>query len=265
MNPLEIYVRGWHDSAASTLAVVGDLTDDAWARPTDCPGWSVQDIVAHLAHLEHELATAEPSGLDPNGTTLSVNYTQSGVDARRAATPHELIDELAAAVTTRLAALEPLPEDPAAYPQTTPGGVQWTWETLLRNRCIDMWVHEQDIRRAIGRPGGLDSIGAQVTTLSFASAMGYILGKLVRPPAGTSVRWRVSGEMPFDNTIVVGADGRAKSAEGFPGRPDAELSMSTEVFNILAAGRRNPDQVEVAVAGNAELAASVLAAMTVTF
>lgn len=265
MNPLEIYVRGWRDSADSTLALLRDLTGADWSQPSDCPGWSVQDVAAHLAHLEHVLATNESGELDSKTSSISADYTQSGVEARRAATTHELIDEFAAAVATRSAALEPLPDDPNAYPSMTPGGVQWTWDTLLRNRCIDMWVHEQDIRRAVGRPGGLDSIGAQVTTHSFAAAMAYIVGKKVRPPAGTSVQWRVTGEVPFDSTVVVGDDGRAKPAKEFSGRPNVSLSMSTEVFNVLAAGRRSPDQVEVAVEGDTELAASTLAAMSLTF
>ena len=30
------------------LALLADLTPEEWARPTICPGWSVQDIAAHL-------------------------------------------------------------------------------------------------------------------------------------------------------------------------------------------------------------------------
>jgi hypothetical protein len=40
--------------------------------------------------------------------------------------------------------------------------------------------------------------------------------------------------------------------------------MSREAFVVLAGGRRTPEQVEVAVSGDADLATRVLAAMAVT-
>ncbi len=36
----------------SILELCADLTEDEWKRPTGCPGWSVQDNVAHLVDYE---------------------------------------------------------------------------------------------------------------------------------------------------------------------------------------------------------------------
>ena len=33
---------------AALLAELAKLTDDDWARPTECAGWSVRDMVGHL-------------------------------------------------------------------------------------------------------------------------------------------------------------------------------------------------------------------------
>ena len=80
---------------------------------------------------------------------------------------------------------------------------------LLQNRAIDVWVHEQDIRRATNRPGGLDSTGARVTAVTFAAAMAYVLGKRVAPAAGMQVVWEITGPSGFTVSLRVGEDGRA--------------------------------------------------------
>lgn len=264
MNPLEASVNAWDDSAQSVLVLLADLTEPEWSRPTDCPDWTVKDVAAHLAHLEHELAAGAPTAPDPSAKIVTSSFTEAGVQARRGHTTDALMTELRAAVTARAADLADLPADPHSLASPTPGGVAWSWDTLLRNRAIDVWVHEQDIRRATDRPGSLGSPGAWLTTLSFKSAMGYVVGKKVQPPAGTSIGWHVTGEVPFDLTVAVGDDGRATATASID-EPTVLLTMSSEDFAVLGAGRRMPDQLDITVAGDSALAQSVLAAMTLTF
>ncbi|MGA8986948.1 maleylpyruvate isomerase family mycothiol-dependent enzyme [Aeromicrobium sp.] len=264
MSLLETYVRGWHESVDSILALAAELDDADWAQPTDCPTWTVKDVLAHVAHLETELSRSEAGSHEPTGAREIVSsYTAIGVEERADHTPAQLVAELAAAVELRLDQLADLPSDPSALAPGTPGGVAWSWDTLLRNRTIDMWVHEQDIRRATGRPGGLDSTGAQVVVMAFSFAMPMILGKRVKPPAGSTVQWQVTGETPLELVVRIGEDGRASQVEHLE-QPSTTLSMSTETFTVLTAGRRTPDQVEVEVTGDQELGRSVLAAMAVT-
>ena len=35
--------------------LVAPLSEDVWNRPTECPGWSVRDVVSHLIAMELEL------------------------------------------------------------------------------------------------------------------------------------------------------------------------------------------------------------------
>lgn len=265
MTMLEIYVKAWHDSAEAVTTLLASLDESDWGKPTDCPGWTVKDIAAHLAHLEHELATGETLPADPSMTVMISAYTQAGVDLRAEHTPEELQAEFAESVTARAADLTSLPEDPHETAPRTPGGIGWSWDTLLRNRSIDMWVHEQDIRRAIGKPGSMDAAGAQVTATTFRMAMPYVIGKKVKPQRGTTIAWHVSGEIPFDTLVAVGDDGRAQAIDSIDGEPTASLSMTTEEFTVLGAGRRAADQLGVKVEGDSELAGTVLAAMPVTF
>lgn len=262
MHPLEPYVQAWQATARDVIDLLPTLSDDDWSRPTDCPGWNVHDVAAHLAHLEAVLAGHDADQpIERDGDQVASDYTQAGVDARNDRTPEELIDEFRAAVEARTEQLQPLP-DADSSPPVTPGQAEWSWEVLLRNRSVDAWVHEQDIRRAVDRPGSLGSGGAQVTAHTFAAGMPYVLGKRVAPPAGTSVVWRITGDVSLEVGAVIGDDGRASSE--LADDPTTILTMSNETFTILSAGRRTADEVDVEVTGDEELGHAVLGAMALT-
>lgn len=135
------------------------LTDEQWRLPTDCRGWGVGDLVAHAAALESELAGVEPLRVTidkaaPHIKSPAGVYTERGVVARRGRAPADVVAEFDDAVSRRTAILEAEAlDDPEGTPTVTPGGIGWSWATLMRNRPLDIWVHEQDIRRAIGQPG----------------------------------------------------------------------------------------------------------------
>ena len=125
-------------------------------------------------------------------------YTEIGVVNRRDASADAIINEIREAVTKRHTALlaDP-PTDGDAKPELIFGGVPWSWRTLLRNRPLDVWMHEQDVRRAVGRPGGLDTAAARHTADYLAESLGYVLGKKVGAPAGTSLVLDMEGSAPF--------------------------------------------------------------------
>lgn len=261
---LQTYVDAWRDSVHATIELLDGLDDEAWRTPTDLPGWTVGDVAAHLAHLEAVICGhAEDAGPQVESTTLASDYTEAGVQERRGRPRTEVVEELRAAVAARCDQLATVPEDPKARADRPPAGAPWNWETMLRNRCVDAWCHEQDIRRAIDVPGGLDTAGAVVTTHSLAFAMPFVLGKKVGAPAGTAVCWILTGGVPMEIGATVGDDGRAHG--GVPENPTTTLRMTAETFTVLAAGRRGPGAVEIAVDGDADLAHRVLEQMAVTF
>lgn len=269
MSMLPTYVAGWRESVTAVLALVDGLDAAEAATPTDCPGWTVQDVVAHVAHLESIAINDAPADADTSASgarELPSTFTEIGVAERRGRTLTDLVTEIRHAVEQRAGQLEVLPDDPSTPAPVTPGGIEWTWDTLLRNRCIDIWVHEQDIRRALGRPGGFDGTAAQVVAMTFSFAMPYVLGKQVRPPAGTVVRWNVTGPVPLDLAVRIDDDGRAQRLDtpAESGVPITTLSMDTEAFTVLAAGRRKRDALDVTIEGDEALAHSVLDAMAVT-
>lgn len=254
MTDLSLYVAAWRRSAEAVLG----LEPEDWDVPTDLPGWSAKDVLAHLVHLERVMVEGETDVI--GGGSVPADYTNAGVEALRGVPVEQLRADLSDLVARRAQTLDELP-DPQAPAVNTPAGVEWTWEVALRNRVIDLWSHEQDIRRATGLPGGLDSLGAQVTVATFAAALPYVLGRGAQAPAGSVVRWIVTGPVPLDTTVGVGDDGRARPSDAAPA---ATLRMDTETFAILGAGRRGPGELEVGVDGDRELGARVLGAMAVT-
>ena len=88
-------------------------------------------------------------------------YTEQGVLARRDRDMAELADEIEAAVAPRYAELQADPPTDGPPRRRGPRAASaGATSTLLGNRPVDVWMHEQDIRRAVDRPGGYDSPAA---------------------------------------------------------------------------------------------------------
>lgn len=258
----------WQQSLDGFLLLLEDTPESVWDRPTDLPGWSVHDVVAHLAHLESLLTGGRhvevEIGEAPHVTSDMDRFTEQGVVARRDASAAELMAELRTAFGARTAALaaDP-PTDGSATAPGLFGRLGWSVERLLRNRPLDVWMHEQDVRRAIGRPGGLESPGAVHTADYLQESFGYVLGKRVAPADGTTVRLHVVGHRPHSLEM---RDGRALATRGVldPQQADVALDLDREAFILLAGGRRAPVEGSVRITGDRELAERILAAMAVT-
>ena len=259
------YVDVWWGSVRSFTDLLDDLADDDWRRPTDLPGWDVHACAAHTAHLESVLAgePEEAPSADPTdgASSLISMYTEQGVVARQDRTPAELVEEIRRAATARYARLlsDP-PTDGRAKPTPIFSGVGWDWQTLLRNRPLDVWMHEQDVRRAVDRPGGLDSPAAVHVVDYLSESLGYVLAKRAGAPAGTTLVLRVDGHDPV--AFAVDESGRGRRLDDVPTAPTVGLAMDRESFIVAAGGRREPGHV--VVTGDGELAQRVLDRLAVT-
>jgi len=257
----------WQRACVDLVALARDIPREQWDRPTDLDGWSVKDIVAHTAHLEAVLAGApEETAQVPDAAHvkgLMGHYTEQGVHARRDRDMVSLLDEIERSVAIRCAALEAdPPTDPAAAPPRTPGGVPWDNQTLFSNRPLDVWMHEQDIRRALTRPCDYASPVADHVLRVFVRALPMVVGKRVAPPSGTTVCLAVP-DARLISTVRVGDDGRASRVDdGDP--PDATVTLSPEDFVVLSGGRRPPESTQPVLGGDEDLGRRLLAVMAVT-
>ena len=253
------YVDIWWQAVDDFTDLLEKVPTDQWSTPTDLPGWDVHAIAAHIDHDDVEI------GQPAHVHGIMGSFTEQGVVARRDREVDSLIQEIRESATRRHTQLL---ADPPADPTATADGfaavMGWSWRTLLRNRPFDVWMHEQDIRRAVGRPGNLDTAAAAHTVRVFADAFGYAVGKRVAPPPGTTVVLEVRGAHPVHLAVEVNEAGRAVTVPDDPDSPTVRLEMGTETFAILGGGRRSPDRLEIRMVGDEDLGRRVLAAMAVT-
>jgi uncharacterized protein (TIGR03083 family) len=264
---LAALVETWRDAIAEFVSLARDIPEEHWERPTDLDGWSVKDNVAHTAHLEAVLAGAPEETCEvaeaPHLTGLFNYYTEQGVVARRDRDMSALADEIEQSAAARYAELQAdPPTDGSAAPPRTPGSVPWDFDTLLNNRTVDVWMHEQDIRRAIGRPGGYDTPAAAHTIGRFGGALPMVLGKRVSPPPGTSVRVDVP-EADASWTVRIGDDGRAAFTDDVD-QPTVRVTLSAEDFVVLAGGRRSLEDTTPSIEGDEALGRALLSSLAVT-
>jgi uncharacterized protein (TIGR03083 family) len=261
------YIDVWWQAINSFTDLLEELPAEDWSKPTDLPGWDVKACASHTAHLESVLAGAPEETADvgepPHVTGLMGLYTEIGVVNRRDASPDAIINELREAATSRHTALlaDP-PTDGQAKPPVIFGGVPWNWETLLRNRPLDVWMHEQDVRRAVGRPGGMDAAPARHTAEYLAETLGYILAKRVGAPAGTTAVLEMAGSAPY--AFTVNEAGRGERLPEVPDAPTVTLRLDRESFIVLAGGRRSPEPGAVTIEGDTALGQQILDAMATT-
>jgi uncharacterized protein (TIGR03083 family) len=265
-DELAAYVAIWWQAVNDFLDLLEELPEDEWATPTDLAGWDVKACASHTAHLESVLAgnpeeTAD-IGQPPHVTGLMGMYTEIGVVNRRDASADAIINEIREVTTKRHTALlaDP-PSDGDAKPEVIFGGVPWSWRTLLRNRPLDVWMHEQDVRRAVGRPGHMDTAAARHAAEYLAESLGYVLAKKVGAPLGTSLLLDLAGSEPFAFEIDENGRGRRVAP---PPDPTTTLHMDRESFIRLAGGRCAAEPGRVAVAGDERLGAQVLESLATT-
>lgn len=264
---LSTYVDAWWASVGDFLALLEELPEDQWATPTDLPGWDVRACASHTAHLESILAGGPEETADvgepPHVTGMMGLYTEIGVVNRKDVAAEEIIEEIRTATGKRYDWLQAnMPEAADAKPETIFGGVPWDWRTLLRNRPLDVWMHEQDIRRAVDRPGNMDTLGAQHTADYLVEGFGKVVGKHVQPPPGTTAVLAVEGSPT--QAVEVDADGRAQRLSTPPEEPTVRLDMDRGTFIVLGGGRRTTPPEAVTVTGDRDLGQRIIERMGTT-
>ncbi|MBG6093699.1 maleylpyruvate isomerase family mycothiol-dependent enzyme [Actinomadura viridis] len=262
---MQANVAAFEQTLRSTIALAETFAPQDWKRPTDCPGWSVQDVVSHLVGTELMLLGEDPAAghvmaeEPPHVRNDLGRLVEPGVDARRGRPGADVLAELREVLDRRLAALPGI--DPER-PTMAPTGRTVPYAEFMVFRAFDCWIHEQDVRRAVGRPGNLDAPAAGCARRIMESGLPMVVAKRAGAGAGTTVAFEVSAPLAFTARVRVGEDGRARAVDA--GAADLTLRMDWETFVRLAAGRCGPEDVTVAAEGDTGLADRVLANMALT-
>ncbi|WP_035847250.1 maleylpyruvate isomerase family mycothiol-dependent enzyme [Kitasatospora azatica] len=271
---VQTYTDAWTHSIESISELLAPLPADSWNRPTECPGWSVRDVVSHVIAVESELLGdprpihSLPSDIFHVKDELS-RYLELPVDKRRCHTAPEMTAELEYVIIRRSRALRnatTAPDEAVRFP-AGPFSYELPYAQLLRMRTLDVWVHEQDLRRALRLPGNLDSPAAQVTRDLLLEGLPKVVAKLAGAPAGTTVAFDVTGPLEFLRTVRVDETGRAAIDGSISLGPDVQFTLDWESYLRLATGRVRAEALpsgSLKVNGDGELAERILASFVLT-
>lgn len=264
---LETLVTEFERTWRGVTSACSDLTPEQWEAPTALPGWSVKDNVSHIVSEESlMLGDPKPSHeLPPGLTHLRSDFARElevAIDYRRSQPGEQVLAELQSVATRRLAVLRAYDET-ALDQEVDFAGRSRPLRDALGIRLFDCWIHEQDIRRALQRPGGLDTDAARLTHERLVRALSHLADD-VPAAAGRVVVIETTGPVPAASTLRLGDEptctvGRAPDA-------DVVITTSFDVFIELATGRATYDEraSDVAMTGDGDLGRELVSKFAVT-
>jgi uncharacterized protein (TIGR03083 family) len=228
---------------SSISKLLADLPASEWPAPV-LPGWDVHDALAHMVGTECALSGLAMPPV-PDGDDLAEyvrndigKANEAWVVSRRVCSHEELLAEFDAITAQRLTSLRSMPVEDFYAPSWTPAG-PGTYARFMQIRVFDCWMHEQDIRSAVGRPGNESGAAAERSLDEVVGALGYIIGKRGRAPDGSSVLIRLTGPIERDLRVIV--EGRARVTDELDGEPTAMITLTSSLFLRLAGGREDPE------------------------
>ncbi len=240
------------------------LTEAQWKTPTDCPGWSVQDQLSHLAGAESRLLGNPAPDHTPKETDHVKNEigrsNEVAVDYRRSWSGQRVLEEFRELTGQRLKLLRAMTDEEFAAETQTPIG-PGTITEFVRIRIFDAWVHEQDMRRALNMPGDLDGPVAAHSVGRVAGALPFVVARKAQAPDGVTVVFDITG--PAGRVVPVGVEGgRGRELDSEPPSPTVKIAFDAETFACLGCGRWDPTEAlisgGVTVTGDTALGETII-------
>ena len=262
MIPVDLIDMTEH-TFASIDSLCSGLGEAEWKTPSQLPRWTVQDNLSHIIGTER-MMVGLPETEHRSGDMSQVHnpigeMNEHHVDLRRSWPGTRVLEEFREVSRLRMQQLRGADEAYFATPEMTPTG-PGTVGDFLHIRVMDIWVHEQDMRRVLGRPGNTDSAEAGHSIDRLIRTVPIVVGKRAATPEGGCVVIRITG--PVERTIVTTVtDGRARMGGDPPADPLCTVDMDSDVFLQLATGRGEPATLaaQCRVGGDTALAQRMLA------
>lgn len=223
-------LRRCYDSVDELLDGLGA---EQWSVPSLCPAWDVRGVVGHLGGVEHMLLGEEPGSM-----TETIPFAKVGAWLAEA----EGLDHAAflaryrATIAARRTELESITVEQLERTSLTPVG-PGTYGRFMAVRVFDYWVHEQDMRVPLGRPGHESGPAAEMAIDEIHRSLPYIVGKRIGLPDGMSITFELTG--PVERRMHLVVAGRAGLVDAVPAA-DVTLRADSTTFALLACGRIDP-------------------------
>lgn len=224
--------------------LLSGLSDARWQAATPLPGWRVHDIVSHLIGTESMLLGIKTPAADldvsalPHVRTPVAALNERWVRHFRDCPPAEMVRRFRRVTDDRRKQLVETTDGEWTSITPTPAGPD-TYGRFMRIRTFDCWMHEQDIREAVGIPAAdavlIDS-PSRLALDELTAGMGYIVAKLGGAPDGSRVEVELTG--PLHRTIRVAVDGHGRVVDHFDdGAPTSSIRLDGKLFTRLVGGR----------------------------
>ncbi|HTU37058.1 MAG TPA: maleylpyruvate isomerase family mycothiol-dependent enzyme [Acidimicrobiales bacterium] len=252
-----------------------ELSTSEWALPTECPGWDVKDQLSHLIGIELAIMGEPTPAWDGEmGAHVKNDFAATNepwIAVRRSTPGPDVWTEFVGVTRARLAEEAQNSDEDWAKVGFSPVG-QRPRAVFMEVRVFDSWVHEQDVRRALDRPGGSGNLASAMSLTRVQEAMPFVVGKQASCPDGTAVRFDIAGPGDDARAFTIAVEGgRARPVDGST-TPAATLSMSSIDFVRLGCGRATAAQLAeggaddgVVIDGDEVVGRQVLDAMNFMF
>lgn len=253
------------------LALLAELTDDDWVRPTAAPGWSVKDVALHLLGGNVAILSGkrdhfhQPQNIGSYTELVELidRLNREWVLAARRMSPRLLRDLLAYCgpeVDACFAALDPMAMGgPVSWAGPDPAPV---WFDIARE-FTERWHHQQQIRDATDRSPLYDSYFLAPVLDTFVRALPH---SFRNTPAtdGTSVRLEISGEAG-GVWHVYRTSGAWTLLLDSPTEPTTSVVIPQDIaWRIFTKGMdREKARAAAVITGRAGLAAPILATTSI--
>ena len=256
------------------MSLLRDLSPNDWSRPTACALWSVKDIVAHLLDSSIRRLSFGRDRLPSTPDTPISNYADlvrylnrlnaEWVTASRRLSPQvliDLVDFTAGQVHAFFRSLDP--HSPALFPVAWAGeDVSPNWFDIGRE-YTERWLHQQQIREAVGAPALTGREWLHPTLDVFVRALPFTYRQVEASP-GRSVRFEILGDAGGVWTLVRGATAW-ELFNGSGNDPDAVVKLDQETaWKLLSKGLdQGTARTRIRIEGDHHLGGPVLGSLAV--
>jgi uncharacterized protein (TIGR03083 family) len=241
-------------AADAFYVLLGTLTEQGW-KTGALRGLDVQELVGHLTGVEHDTHRAlagDPAVADAE----HVESTQGSAVRQAGRSPAQTLDEWRRAADHTLELVRAPDGDRAADScagRIAVHGIRLPLDDLLVVRAFELWVHDNDIRRAVGLPPSVpDPPVLRLMSDLAARMLPYAAARMGLPPVDVHLVLTGAGGGTWDVAIGQEAAGRESLA----------IVADAVGFCRLAANRVTPAELGPHITGDEGRAVSVLAAAT---
>lgn len=160
-------------------AMLAELTDEEWAMPSRCVGWTARDVVAHLVGVNTFWHGSVVAGLAGRPTRVLTGFDPATtppmmVGGMSSLTTHEVLDQFVSTNEALLSAVAELTDEGWSMAAESPAG-HVPIHLLAQHALWDCWVHERDVAVPLGFATQLESDELR-SCLQYSAAVSPVLG-----------------------------------------------------------------------------------------